>query len=249
MSTTSGTSQFGTPSINPVLEDKYSSLVSSTDPIAKQIVDNYTSIYNSTVVLNTSTDVNKLDAAAINIDNSFNNILMLATPCSSVSNTNKCSTSVCNYVNYIEQLYLDFLILIQGILSGEDIIKHNYDFLPFLMTMRISNMIINNPNNQNLFASGVQYQLCSGNTYKPIGLSPSVSAEYQALLAKYKNQEVTVGTRAQTTITNNFLLYILLPSIILIILLLFYIQYRKKAELNELAMKAAFEASKLAKQH
>jgi hypothetical protein len=230
---------------NPILKAKYSNLVSSTDPVAKQAVTSYTNIYNNAKIINDSNTIPIMDAAALVIDNEFTKIIKLVEPCASISNENKCSTPICNYVSDIERLFVDFNILVASI-SGlnTDSNKQNYQFVPFLMTYRFSNVIINNPNNQNMFADGIQYNLCSDTVFKPSGLAPSLSAEYNALLKRMNKQELVVAERVETHTTNNFLLYILLPTVVLIVLLLIYIQYKKRSELNELAMKAAMAALK-----
>jgi len=230
---------------NPVLKPKYSNLVSSTDPLAKQVVTSYTNIYNNSKIINDSSDINIMDTAAIAIDNEFTKIIKLAEPCASISNENKCSTPVCNYVSDMEKLFVDFVIVtasIEGLNTDKN--KENYQFIPFLMTYRFSNMVINNPNNQNMFANGIKYNLCSDTSFQPSGLTPSLSDTYNALLKRMNKQEVTVAARVETHTTNNFLSYILLPTVILIVLLLIYIQYKKRTELNELAMKAAMAALK-----
>jgi hypothetical protein len=230
---------------NPILKTKYSDLVSSTDPVAKQVVTSYTAIYNNAKIINDSKDITLMDSAAIAIDNEFSKIIKLVEPCASISNDNKCSTPICNYVSDMERLFVDFNILVASI-SGlnSDPIKQNYQFIPFLMTYRFSNVIINNPNNQNMFANGIQYNLCSDTVFKPSGLTPSLSDTYNALLKRMNKQELVVAARVETHTTNIFLLYILLPTVILIVLLLIYIQYKKRIELNELAMKAAKAALK-----
>lgn len=222
---------------NPILDSKYSELTSSTDPVAQKIVKDITTMYNNAVILNTVKDVATLDNSVLNIQNTFSDFISLATPCASVSNTDKCDTPICNYVSYIESLYMDIFVLVSSLPALNDPLKSEYNFLPFFMTSYFSNMVTNNPNNQNVYAlPKVQYLLCSQQTYQPTGLSPSMTAEYNALKDKMKvNQENTL-VRHQANGSIVFLTYILLPTVIFIILVLLYIQYVRKAQLRELAL-------------
>jgi hypothetical protein len=219
---------------NPILDDKYSPLRTSTDPTAKQIVSDVTDIYNDIVTFNSSNDIPTLDNSILDIQNKFNDLISIATPCSSISNTDKCSTSTCNFVADIENLYLDLFIMLSGLKAFNDSNKQNYSFITFFMTYYFSNMVISNPNNQNKFAlPKVQYVLCKGTTYQPSGLSPSQTSNYNALLARMTKQRSTTVVRQETNNSIQFLLYILLPTVVFIVLVLLYIKHIKKASIEE----------------
>ena len=94
---------------NPINDSKYNNLTSSNDSNAKRIVNDFNIIFSNIVIMNTSDDVIELNQASILINNTWNDVINYVTPCSTVSNSDKCSLSVCNWVNEIEQLYIDFL--------------------------------------------------------------------------------------------------------------------------------------------
>jgi hypothetical protein len=225
---------------NPITYNKYEALVSSPDPIAKKIVSNVTTIYNNAIIFNDTTDVAIMDNSIINIQNTFNDLINLATPCASISNTDKCSTPVCNFVSFIENLYLDIFLFINAIPAFSDSNKEDYLYLPFFMTTYFANMVTNNPNNRDLYASKIQYKLCSGQTYVPSGLTPS-SSGFDKIIQRSKMQQSSAVVRQSTTNSINFLTYILLPTVVVIILILIYIQYSRKVqddedELNEVIL-------------
>jgi hypothetical protein len=220
---------------NPILTNKYSILVASQDPIAKEIVSNATDIYNNIVTFNTSIDIPTLDNSAVNIQNAFNKLINLASPCASVSNrgSNCSSIAVCKFVSYIEDLYLDLFLLISSpsVLTGE---KSEYKFLPFFMTLYISNMVTSNPNNQNKFElPKIRYRLCKSQFYEPVNSSASMSAEYKKILARLSKKQLEITERQTSTSSINILLYILLPTVVFIVLILLYVQYVRKAKANE----------------
>jgi hypothetical protein len=223
---------------NPILSSKYILLVSSQDQIAKQIVNHVTDIYNNVIVFNNSNDVPTLDNSAVNIQNIFNKLIDIASPCASVSNRdyNCSSINVCKYVNYIENLYLDIFLLVQSIpgISDKNNIKSEYKYLIFFMTLYISNMVTNNPNNQNKYAlPKIVYRLCTSQTYEPTNLSSSMSNEYKKILARLTTKQSQITERQSSTTSVNFLLQILLPTVIFIIIVLLYIQYARKSKENE----------------
>lgn len=215
---------------NPILANKYSSLVSSSDPIAKKIVSDVTTMYNNAIIFNNETDVTKLDSAVLIIQDTFNEFINLATPCSSISNTDKCSTTTCKFVSDIESLYIDIFVLLQTLPAYSDRSKAEYKYLPFFMVYYFSNMVINNPNNQNKLAlPNVEYYLCSGTKYIPAGLSPSMTAAYNNLKSKMTKQQSATVVRQSSNNSINFLSQILLPSFVFIVLVLLYIRHVRMA--------------------
>jgi hypothetical protein len=138
---------------------------------------------------------------------------------------------------------MDIFLLINSLSAykNQDIID-NYSFITFFLTSYFSNMVTSNPSNQNKLAlPKIVYRLCSGQTYQPTGLSPSMSAGYNKLLSRMTTQQTTTIVRQSSNNSLNFLLYILLPSVIFIILLLLYIQYARKSNLEEMKLKEAIE--------
>jgi hypothetical protein len=231
--------------INPILDDKYSSLRISNDPNAKQIVNSATSIYNNIIIFSTSNDVPALDNSILDIQDKFNDLISLATPCSSISNADKCSTPICNFVSDIEKIYLDLFIMLSGLTAFNQKSKENYSFITFFMTYYFSNMVISNPNNQNRFAlPKVQYLLCSGTTYQPAGLTPSQTTQYNALMSRMTKQRTTTVVRQETNNSKQFLLYILLPTVVFIILVLLYIKHVKQAAIQDNLLKNAVTPNK-----
>lgn len=230
---------------NPILNDKYSSLIASQDPIAKQIVKNVTDIYNNLVIFNSSNDILTFDNSIVNIQNTFNKLIDIATECASISNRlpNCSSTPSCKFVNYIEDLYLDIFILTTTVIENKGK-KEQYGFLPFFMTLYMSNMVTSNPNNQNKFElPKVKYYLCSS-SYEPVGASSSKTDQYNEFLDRMKVKQTTVVDRQSSTNSINILLHILLPTVIFIILILLYVQYVRKAKASEETLNDALSSIK-----
>jgi len=223
--------------INP-LNSGYNNLTSSSDPVAQRIVNDFTIIYNNAVTIHNSNDVNTLDTSAVLIMNTYKDVINIATPCASISNTNKCSMPVCNWISDLERLYFDFLMLIYTMRELDtDPIKKNYQFIPFFMTNQFATMIYNNPNNLNEIDPPI-YILCSGNNYSPPGGgSPSMTDLWNKLNKQMDIQQTAVIKRTETEDHFNFLLYILLPTAVTIIIILIYIKYAKNAKLEEMAIK------------
>lgn len=217
---------------NPITYNKYGALVASPDPVAKQIVSDVTTIYDNAIIFNNTSDVAIMDNSIINIQNTFNHLIDLATPCASLSNTDKCSTPVCNFVSFIENLYMDIFLFISAIPAFTDPAKQDYQYLPFFMTTYFANMVTNNPSNRDLYASKIVYKLCSGQTYVPSGLTPS-SAGFNKIVAKSTAQQSSTVVRQSTTNSINFLSQILLPTVVVIVLVLLYIQYTRRLKDDE----------------
>jgi len=229
---------------NPL--DKYPNLTSSNDSNAKRIVNDFNIIFSNIVIMNTSEDVTTLNHASILINNTWNDIINYVTPCSTISNSDKCSLPVCNWVKEIEQLFIYFLILLSSIDGlNTDPIKENYQFLPFFFTNNFSKMIYLNPDNQIPHMNPVKYGLCalnSNNTYSPPDDNSSMNDEWNALNKKMEQQQTTVINAVSTNTSFNFLLYILLPTAVIIILILLYIKYAKNAKIEEDALRELYHA-------
>jgi hypothetical protein len=225
---------------NPILANKYDTLRTSTDPVAQKIVLNVTNIYNNTVIFNSSKDIQILDRSILDIQNDFNDLIKLATPCASISNTDKCSTPTCNFVAFIENIFLDLVILLSSNPAFNDSLKSNYDFINFFIVYYFSNMIISNPNNQDKYSlPKIVYTLCSGQSYQPSGLSASQKDKYDALLSRMTEKQETTIVRQESNNSINLLLYILLPSVVFIVLVLLYIKQSRQAAIDELDLKEA----------
>ena len=230
---------------NPILGSKYDTLRLSSNPTAQKIVSLTTDIYNNAVIFNKSTNVQELDNSILDIQSKFNELIEIATPCSSISNTDKCNTPVCNFVAYIENIYLDLFLLLNSLPGFEDQEKKEYSFITFFMTYYFSNMVTSNPSNQDKYSlPKIVYRLCAGQTYRPSGLSPSLSSKYDILLARMQKTQAKTIVRQETNNSMNFLLYILLPSIVFIILVLLYIKHSRQAAIDDEVIKEAIASIK-----
>jgi len=219
---------------NPL--DDFPDLKSSNDPSAQIIVTNFNIMYDNILIMNKSEDVSILNNAAIKINKSWNIIINYIKPCATISNSDKCSLPVCNWVKEIEQLYIKFLLLLYGLNTDE--IKKNYQFLPFFITNEFVTMISSNSSNKipNLFP--VKYKLCTLNTYlPPTNASPSMTNQWNLLIKEMTVQQNNVNNAVSTLETYNFLLYILLPIVIIILLILLYIKYNNNKKIQETALK------------
>jgi len=232
---------------NPLLDNKYISLRSSNDQVAKKIVDSATSIYKDAVIFNKTkeSDVSTLDTTIVNIQSKFNDLIILATPCSSISNTDKCSTPICNYVTFIENLFLDLFMLMSDVIPMDKSPKSEYDFVTFFMVYYFSNMVTNNPNNRNKYDVDKEiYTLCSGQVYSPPKDPSDKTSKYNKILDRMSTSQNTTIVRQESSNNLSFLLYILVPTFVFIILILLYIKHTRAAALEELEISNAIASLK-----
>jgi len=221
---------------NPLL--KYSNLTNSSDLVATNIVINFTSIYNNYVIFcnqnDNPTDLSILDTAATNIQNSFNNIVTIITPCIIDSTPYnipipKCTANNnCFWASDIERIFVDFLPLLIGMsMTG---VKKQYQFVSFFIIQNFIDLITKNQSNFSPIDN--KYYLCANIPYNTRSTDPKLQAEYNAMTARMNVQLTSKNTRQADATLINFLLYILLPTVIFIILILMYIHYSKKSEDN-----------------
>ena len=99
-------------SSNPLLDPKYSDINNSNDPIALNIVSNFTSIYNNCVIFSNQSDaapdVDILDNAATNIQNQYKNITNILSPCINniTPSPQKCTNPECKWARYTEEIFM-----------------------------------------------------------------------------------------------------------------------------------------------
>ena len=221
---------------NPLLN--YSNLTKSSDSVATNIVTNFTNIYNNYVIFcnqnDNLTDLSILDTAATNIQNSFNNIVTIITPCitdsTPYSNPNpKCTANNnCLWASDIERIFVDFLPLLMNMsMNG---VKQQYKFISFFIIQNFIDLITTTKSNFSVINN--KYYLCANIPYNTRSTDPILQAEYNAMTARMNVQLNSKNTRQADATLINFLLYILLPTVIFIILILMYVHYSKKSEDN-----------------
>lgn len=221
---------------NPLLKPEYSNLVNSSDPVAKNIVNDFTNIYINYV---TFTNINSnvvdtagLDNAATQIENSLNNIINILTPCATdptpySTPSIKCRLPACTWSNSIERLMVDFLVLFFKMTSpGET--KSEYEFITFIAISNISQLITNTPNNKDPYNTKPTYYLCSDTKYYPMSPDEELQSQYNALKSRMLTQQTNKGTRQTDLMITQFLTYILLPTVIFIIAILLYLNFSSK---------------------
>jgi hypothetical protein len=226
-------SNFTTTYVSDPLLD-FRDLTQSTDPIAIRITSNFRNIYKNYLLFMAENDkngnVNNLDTASYQIQTSVNDIISLVTPCASNTNPNKCTSSVCQYISEVEQLLTQYFIILTNMTSND--IKINYQFLPFLLLKEISDTITSNQTNYDPINKN--YVLCTdGTNYTAKSDNPKLQTLYNRLLNKMTTQQTSRDTRQFDTGLINFLLYILLPTIIFIILILLYIRHVKNSKVQD----------------
>jgi hypothetical protein len=222
---------------NPILATKYNDLRAATDPISQKIVSNMNYIYDQAVIFNSATDIPTMDNSIINIQEKFVEIKKYAEPCASLSNTDKCTTAICNsppnLVKYIETIYIDLIIFFQSLPTYTASENSNYTFLLYLIMYDFTNMITSNPSNRDIYNDTPKYYLCSGTSYEPHGLSPSQSGKFAKLISKSIINQKATTARNDAATSINFLLYILLPSVVFIVLILLYIRNVRQAKIDD----------------
>jgi hypothetical protein len=222
---------------NPL--NNFSALQKSTEPIAIKVTNNFSNIYKNYLLFDAENDnngnINNLDNASFQIQTSFLDIIRLIKPCATSTESNKCRTTVCAYVSDIEKLIVQYFIILTDITSEG--VKINYQFLPFLLLKSISDIITDNKLN---YDPGSQaYILCStGTTYTPQSDNPELEKQYKTLLSKMGDQMSSRDTRQFNFGLIQFLVYILLPTVIFIILILLYVRHVQNSKLIEAAAKA-----------
>lgn len=216
---------------NPLLDPQYSNIVSSNDPDAIIIVNNFKNIYNNYVTFsNTAKDVVDtvpLDNAAVQIQTSFDEITKKLTPCindpTDYRKSTKCaSNSNCKWAADVENLAMEFIILTSNMTINNGELKEQYKFIGFFITLTFVDLITNNKTG-NFNPYDQKYYLCTGNPYVPKSSDPALKKAFDALQARMVAQRNNNNQRVSDETTKNFLLYILLPTVIFIILMLIYV--------------------------
>ena len=232
----------GTTLINPLSKPNYSNLRNSTDPTAQSIVTNFTTIYNNISTIasleDNTNDVNTLDTVSINIEKAYDNILNIAKPCISNTDTNKCTTSAsCMLLSDIEILNIDFIILLSDVIPVKGI-KNNYEFIGFFMQKKFSDLVTNNKSNYD--SSNKIYLLCQKSTTSPITYTPrsddpKLEAAYAAVNNRMASQLSNRDERVQTSNLMQILLYIILPAVLIILAYLGYVAYMRAHTVTQVA--------------
>jgi len=225
---------------NPILSSKYNELTNSPDKDAKNIVYQFTNIYDNYVIFtktsDTVVDTTGLDNIATQIENSFNNINLIITPCvtdmrAPMSNyDSKCSDNVCKWAGFIEYLMMDFFVLITNMTNNVGDIKSQYKFLGFIALNNFNELITSTDTNYNPFVK--KYYLCSDTSYQPPSSDPELQKLFNTVQSRMATQQANKNTRQNDNMIQQFLSYILLPTVIFIILILLYLKYTKKTSDN-----------------
>jgi hypothetical protein len=222
---------------NPILDPKYNDLRAATDSVSLKIVDNVNEIYNQALLFNSAKDITTMDRLILDIQSKFIEIKNFAAPCASLSNTDKCTTPICNsppnIVSNIEIIYTDLIAFFSTLPAYISSDNSNYKFLTDLIIYDFTNMITRNPSNRDIYNENPTYYLCAGTSYVPSGLSPSESSKYAQILSRAVIQQKETVTRDSANSSINFLLYILLPTVVFIVLLLLYIRHVRQAAIDD----------------
>jgi hypothetical protein len=229
---------------NPI--NIYPELVNSRDPIAINIVNNYNNIYNNYLLFTHQNDKNPdvpiLDTTATQIQNSFDDITKIITPCiidsTPYANPNpRCKTQKCKWMVEVEKIHIEFITYITSMVSSGSAIKKEYEFLPFFMITNYLNLVTTTPSNKSIFDSSSKptYFLCANVPYNPRSLDPKLQAQYNALMDRMKTQLTNKDTRQSDAALISFLLYILLPVVVFIVLILLYVNQSKKSQVQPTA--------------
>jgi len=238
------------PKPNPLFEYNYL-INASTDSNAISIVNNYKKIYDNYVdffnVSNTSADTTVLDNAATQILKNFDNIVNIIMPCITdpTSYTIKCTTNnACVWASDVEQISLQFVILIASMTSVGDL-KSQYEFISFYMIRKLYDPITESSGNYSQINSSITptYYLCANIPYRPRSDDPKLKAQFDKLSKKMETLQKNKDVRESDRTLINFLLYILLPTVIFILLIVAYVKYSKN---NAAAASKAAAASNVA---
>jgi len=220
---------------NPILD--YTNIINSSDPIAIKIVASFNNIYNNYVTfcntIDNPVDVSGLDNAATQIENNFNDITNLMLPCindPTPFNVKCVNSNNCKWSSDVENISLEFVTLIAGMAPPIIPIKSQYTFVAFYMIIRFYDSIFANKANYNAAASTITdtYTLCANMTYRPKSTDPKLVAQYNLVKKRMQILQENKNTRQSDLASYNFLLYILLPTVIFIILMLLYVNHTKK---------------------
>ena len=181
-------------------------------------LQNYVSIIYNNIVLfnNENSNVNNLNRYAIIINTNITNIINIATPCiQDKTDVNiKCALEKCKYMNEIQNILLEFELILTNITIGNDI-KNKYDFLPFFTQYNFVSVITANPSNKNISID--KYILCNTITYLPISDNPELQEKFQALLAEKTATQTEVIQANNTQFLIKILIYVFVCVVIYII--------------------------------
>jgi hypothetical protein len=224
---------------NPLLELEYQNLYNSADPVAKNIVNDFTIIYNQYVIFMKTSDniidLTTLDNAATQIENISTDIYNIIKPCAKdptpYSNPNpRCTINPsCRWIGDVESLFVKFVVLLAEMTSGDKKVKLQYQFIFFFMIRNFGDIITSTSTNYSILDK--KYYLCGETTYTPKSTTdPILEEQYNAFIERMKTQKKNKDTRESDYAFYNFLLYILLPTVIFIILILLYINHFKKSD-------------------
>jgi hypothetical protein len=221
---------------DPLNNPDYSPLVTSNDPNAIKITNNFRSIYRNYVLFDSENDnngnINNLDYASSQIQNSINDLITIITPCATSTDADKCISNICHYVTYVEQILSDYFIIFTDLTSSLRGIKSNFSFLQFFLIKKISDIVTNNKSNYD--PGNKDYLLCTdGIYYYPKSDDPNMQKQYQKVIGGMEVQVTKRDTRQNNNGIIQFLLYILLPTVIFIILILLYVRHVQNSKILE----------------
>jgi hypothetical protein len=223
---------------NPLLNY---SINTSPDPTAIKIVSSFNIIYSNYIIIcntaDNATDTSEIDNAASQILSSFGDITNIILPCINDPTPygTKCtSNNNCTWASDIENISLDFIILLSAATPSSTAsnitIKSEYQFVPFYMVDGLYNAIMKNKANLLTVGNPTKptYYLCAGTPYNPRSTDPNLVLAYNKLTNKMNLLLQSNNSRLSDQMIINFLLYILLPTVVFIILILLYVKYTKK---------------------
>jgi len=209
-------------------------LVSTNDQILGNLQNYVNIIYNNLVLFNNeNTNTNNLDKYSIIINNNVNKILEIVKPCIEEAEDPffKCTTDKCKYMSDVQNILLDYELLLNSIITGD--IKKKYDFLPFFIHYNFVKLITDNKSNKNLSITSAFILCNSTNYYKPID-NPELQQQFEALMAQKLDTQTQVVEANKMEFILKILIYIFV-SIIAFVIFAFLLKkyYLNKKEVNK----------------
>lgn len=174
---------------------------------------------------NNSTNVIDLDHYAQNILADFEGIITLITPCANNPSITKCGPPIISDCLYVAEIQLAYVLFYTTLSSLTQAARNQYDFLSFYANNYLTSAIINIPSNLQFGSVNLDSTDCPQGKYSlcPMGQqyycfttnSPSLTAKYEALLARETSKAVIV----QQSNTSFNLLFVALALLIVIVII------------------------------
>ena len=210
-------------------------LVSSNDQTLINL-QSYVNIIYSIIVLfnNENSNTNNLDKYAIIINNNINKILEIVKPCIQAPEdpSVKCKTNICKYMSDIENILLNYELILINITTGNGL-KKKYNFLQFLLHYNFVKLITDNNHNMNLSIDA--YSLCNRSTYSKPSDNPDLQKQFELLMSDKLATQAEVVQSNQLQFILNILIYIFASIIIYLIFAFLYKKYLvNKKEVNKI---------------